>query len=492
MPVRALNNLRKGNCWDISNAIAYAAAAGARVANMSIWDHSGCPLEEDAIAAAPNTLFAVIAGNDSEDTNGDPAYPCAFPEPNIICVAGTDSSDHLGTYSNWGSDYVDIAAPGTAIQSTYPKWGDTQTIWSDGFEDSLAGNWAVGINSDWARTTANPRSGSWSLTDSPIGNYSNGAVNYIDMLQGLNLTGRSDCAVRTWSKRSLAPGDILLGETSLDGSTLASGIVVDGSTSGYEKTYFDLGPIDGKPWGRFLLALESDSSGTADGVYLDDLDVICVPPLTNYTGASDEYALDDGTSMAAPHVAGVAALVLSLDPSMSVAQLKDRILSTADPVPGLAGRVATGGRLDAARAVEFGRRAAPGSSGPTPATSGGRPANRLAGPLGTLRKLLAHIRRAKLLRQNGFTVGLAAPAAGRFTVVLSAAAGRKAATSRAVTIATGSRSTGRAGRVTLKVRLTSPGRRILRAGAGTRATVTLRFTPKSGAGLRSSARVVLR
>jgi hypothetical protein len=288
--------------------------------------------------------------------------------------------------------------------------------------------------------------------------------------------------VRAYVKGALGPGDILLGETSQDGVNLSGGTVADVSSS-YQKVLFDLGPLDGRADGRFLLALSSDASGTADGVNIDDLDVICMPPRTDYTGASDEFVLDDGTSMAAPHVAGVAALVLSLDRSMSVAKLKDRILSTADPVAGLAGRVATGGRLDAARAVEFGRRSAPGGSGSAPATTGGRPANRLAGPLGTLRKLLAHLHRGKLLRGGGFTVGLTAPAAGRFTISLRS--GR-------TVIATGTRSTGRAGRVEVKVKLTSPGTRMLRAGAKTRATVMLRFTPKSGADLRSSARVVLR
>jgi hypothetical protein len=93
------------------------------------------------------------------------------------------------------------------------------------------------------------------------------------------------------------------------------------------------------------------------------------------------------------------------------------------------------------------------------------------------------MRRTKVLRKGGFTAVLAAPAAGRFTIALRS--GRTA-------IATGTRSTGRAGRVAIKVRLTGPGRRLLRAGARTRATATLRFTPKSGADLKSSARVVLR
>jgi serine protease len=58
--------------------------------------------------------------------------------------------------------------------------------------------------------------------------------------------------------------------------------------------------------------------------------VFCVPPLTDYTGAGDEFAFDWGTSMAAPHVAGVAVLQLSLDPKLSAAELKRRLLASAD------------------------------------------------------------------------------------------------------------------------------------------------------------------
>ena len=58
-----------------------------------------------------------------------------------------------------------------------------------------------------------------------------------------------------------------------------------------------------------------------------------------------------GTSEAAPHVSGVAALVLAQNPGMTVAQLKDRILTTVDPLPSLAGKTVTGGRLNAFRAL---------------------------------------------------------------------------------------------------------------------------------------------
>ena len=64
-------------------------------------------------------------------------------------------------------------------------------------------------------------------------------------------------------------------------------------------------------------------------------------------GADDEYKLQDGTSQAAPHVTGVAALLLSVFPDMAVRELRERILSSVVKQPAYAGVVATGGRLNA-------------------------------------------------------------------------------------------------------------------------------------------------
>ena len=63
------------------------------------------------------------------------------------------------------------------------------------------------------------------------------------------------------------------------------------------------------------------------------------------------YSSFNGTSMAAPHVAGVASLLLSQNPNLTPTQLKDRLLSTVDPVTGLEGKTVSGGRLNAHRAL---------------------------------------------------------------------------------------------------------------------------------------------
>jgi subtilisin family serine protease len=64
-----------------------------------------------------------------------------------------------------------------------------------------------------------------------------------------------------------------------------------------------------------------------------------------------DWAIDDGTSMAAPHVAGAAALMLARAPRASAAQVKDALLGSVAVRPGLQGVTATGGRLDVAAAV---------------------------------------------------------------------------------------------------------------------------------------------
>jgi subtilisin family serine protease len=65
----------------------------------------------------------------------------------------------------------------------------------------------------------------------------------------------------------------------------------------------------------------------------------------------NDYGLGVGTSVATPHVSGIAALVFSRQPSLTPAQTRQRIVSTADPVPSLISMVASSGRANAYNAV---------------------------------------------------------------------------------------------------------------------------------------------
>jgi thermitase len=318
--------------------------------NVSLGARLPCQAERDVIDAAPDVLFVVAALNDGVDVDAKPIYPCAYPSPNIVCVAASDQSDGLAGFSNYGSRSVDLAAPGVSVISSYVKCG--------GF----------------------------SLSNSLLGGYANNTDNWARLATGLDLTGRRDCAASAWVDASL-PGfdpaqpvesqDRIVAETSPDGATWdhrPSPLI--GSTSGFERWIVDLSELEGRSTGGLRFHLLTNASGTGNGIALDDLEIFCVPPVESYTGADDEFAFDFGTSMAAPHVAGTAVLMLSLDPGLNAAELKRRLLGSVDAEPALSGKTVTGGRLNAARALD------PPPAPPAPPAAEGPPAAETPPPAG--------------------------------------------------------------------------------------------------------------
>jgi subtilisin family serine protease len=77
------------------------------------------------------------------------------------------------------------------------------------------------------------------------------------------------------------------------------------------------------------------------------------------TAPEGQYGYGLGTSMATPHVTGVAALLFTREPSLSPAQARRRIVTTADPLPTLAGLVESSGRVNAYNALTNTRQQAP-------------------------------------------------------------------------------------------------------------------------------------
>jgi hypothetical protein len=79
---------------------------------------------------------------------------------------------------------------------------------------------------------------------------------------------------------------------------------------------------------------------------------LAAPGVSIYsTLRGNSYGYLTGGSMAAPQVAGAAALILSVSPSLSATQLRADILENVDKLPSLEGKVVTGGRLDVCKAL---------------------------------------------------------------------------------------------------------------------------------------------
>jgi Subtilase family len=77
------------------------------------------------------------------------------------------------------------------------------------------------------------------------------------------------------------------------------------------------------------------------------------------TYLAGNYATLSGTSMATPHVAGAALLLLSACPSLNTAALKNSLLTNVDTLPNLSGLTVSGGRLNVSRAIQACNLAAP-------------------------------------------------------------------------------------------------------------------------------------
>ncbi|CEM19534.1 unnamed protein product, partial [Vitrella brassicaformis CCMP3155] len=84
---------------------------------------------------------------------------------------------------------------------------------------------------------------------------------------------------------------------------------------------------------------------------LESVDVFAPGTTIFSTVPGGKYAKMQGTSMATPFVAGLAALLWSTDPAQSYRDIKHRILSTSEKMDSLEGLCVTGGQVNALKAV---------------------------------------------------------------------------------------------------------------------------------------------
>ena len=109
LPVKVLDAKGAGRYDKIADGIRYAADQGATVISLSLGGPDDSPLLRDAVAYADakGTLVVAAAGNQGLST---PHYPAAIPS--VLAVGGVDERDERYSWSNYGTSWVDVTAPG--------------------------------------------------------------------------------------------------------------------------------------------------------------------------------------------------------------------------------------------------------------------------------------------------------------------------------------------------------------------------------------------
>ena len=376
MPLRFLGINGSGNIANAVSAIEYATSNGAHVINNS-W--GGGPFSQtlhDAITAS-TAVIVCAAGNYSMDNDAVPYYPASYDSPNIIAVAATDQNDILADFSNTGLLSVDIAAPGRNIYSSIPEhvYGAAETLYPAGggvenFDSQtgiiptsgdLLGWRSGGTNQTWEITAGTGTGGTNSLEDSPAANYENNTNSFAGYTAQIPAVKDNIYTLSFQWKGSLEDDadflDIVYSPDSLSWYLIrdnsADGILsITGSSSGIFANFSTLKfteIAEEHDSFYFGMRLYSDESITEDGIYIDNFTVTRKPVVINgYT-----YGYLAGTSMATPHVSGVAGLIKSLNAGLTNAEIKEALLKSVDAKSSLTDKILTGGRLNAHKALEY-------------------------------------------------------------------------------------------------------------------------------------------
>jgi subtilisin family serine protease len=448
--------------------LAYAGKK-ARVVNISM----GFPADimeaaTDVIAANPNTLFVAAAGNDASDNDETPQVPCNVPRPNVLCVAAINADGAPAWFTNFGARSVDVAAPGVDIQSAVPDFREVfaPDVTPDGQTPPEPVGWVQTPAAQW---TVDTSLGIPKLVDLDTqAGAGTGIERWLIKAPGtFSAVGRA-CRMSAGIRINLDQGDnqvlaLVYRSTGDTDWEVASGSGISGNSRGELIPWqVDLPEVDGRT-GVELAFLVQSAEGATNRVRaaVMPVEVKCIVAQP----AGGTYGFMSGTSMAAPQVAGAAALLLAKNPTLSAVQLKNALTSTVVRMPSLEGKVVTGGRIDVNAAL-----ASVPAAPAAPATSAVSPGVMTALALRTERTIA--VRRGS--RSVPVPVTCERPSAGTCAVTVALRMRRAApAASRARWIALGTRQVSLPGtwRGRVAVPLTRQARNLLDRHPRVRATV---------------------
>jgi thermitase len=386
MAVRVLDGDGEGKTSEIAEGIDYATEHGADVINMSLSGPAGgdkAMSDAVTLAAVKEVVVIAAAGNEGSNNDATPTTPCTLPQANLICVGALNRNGSLSSFSNYGANSVDIAAPGGGdvvnggVLSAKTDYGPEPPLFEDDFEGGLAALWETeaptgGI--EWGLASKGA-SGAKSATDSPAPeqDYAPEAETFLRTDGPVDLTGKRGCRVHFHTKYEIEPqasnGDFFdfFFAGAVDEEEGVDGVPFAGTSSGFSKGAFlreeaSISELDGRSDVHPLFGITSDELVEMDGAYVDDIRLICrdetyldeITPVSQYDQPdAGSYVRFQGTSMAAPHVAGVAALVRAAAPGATATQVVDAILtgSSAMPQDDPGRPTATHGIADACQAI---------------------------------------------------------------------------------------------------------------------------------------------
>lgn len=323
--------------------VEFSIDKGVDIINYSASGSSPSSAQRDVIERAGDEgiLLVAAAGNQGQNNDTKNAYPADYNLDNIIAVAATDQDDALASFSNYGAKSVDLGAPGVNIYSTYPYAALTEDFESGGglFTESGASSfWALGVTGT-GNTVA--------IGDDQFEPYRDNAEGFLTSAV-INASGQDsvilqyDYRVETESCDPTAYD--YLSVSVFNGSQWRQVQRHCGSlTSGTLR--LDISNYANANLKARFKWVSDNSLNDFYGAHIDN--VMVVFPLAS----NGNYAFLNGTSMATPHVSGVAALLKSERPYLNPTQLKKVILDNVDVKSSLDGKVVTEGRLNAERTL---------------------------------------------------------------------------------------------------------------------------------------------